>query len=157
MDNAHNVAVGFADYNHDGRVDAVTATTDGSNVVLHENATNVTGRHFLTIGVHENAKGGTGGVGARVAVKTGDLIQFNDITGGSSRASQNEHSVTFGLDGWDGAELVVVRFADGSQIVRRNVKADQFIRLAANGNDLIDDLGSGLPRPKPPSNLRIVN
>jgi hypothetical protein len=64
-----------------------------------------------------------GGIGARVVVERGDDVQFRDITGGSSRASQNEVSVRFGLGTWDGADRVSVTWPDGRQWVAVNVPA----------------------------------
>ncbi|WP_428267042.1 CRTAC1 family protein [Haliangium sp.] len=128
---AHNVAVAFADYDHDGRTDVVTATTDGSRVHLFRNVTELGSRRWLEVQV-ARAPGSmqVGGVGARVAVKTGELVQFRDITGGASRASQNELSARFGLGDWSGAEWVVVLWPDGRQLVVTGVEGAQRLRLA---------------------------
>lgn len=123
---AHNVAAGFADYDKDGRVDVVTAGTDGSKIQLYNNRTDVGGNHYLHVAVRGARRGG---VTARVLVKTGDLVQFRDITGGSSRASQNEHTVRFGLGPYSGAEWVVVLWPDGEHRVWRNVEGNREITL----------------------------
>ena len=127
---AHNVATAFADYDHDGRTDMVVATTDGTPVVLYRNVTDLGSHRWLEVAV-DRAPGSTerGGVSARVAVKTGELIQFKDITGGSSRASQNELSVRFGLGNWTGAEWVAVLWPDGRNIAVTGVEGNQRLRL----------------------------
>ena len=129
---AHNVAVAFADYDRDGRVDVLVAGTDGSPVILYRNET-TTGTHgWLDISVvNAPGTGEYGAIGGRVAIKTGDLIQFRDITGGSSRASQNELSVRFGLDHWDGVEWIAILWPNGSQLAAVNVPANQHIKLSA--------------------------
>ncbi|MEQ8981533.1 MAG: ASPIC/UnbV domain-containing protein, partial [Deltaproteobacteria bacterium] len=66
----------------------------------------------------------------RVAVKSGELVQFYDILGGSSRASQNEHSARFGLGPYTGAEWVVVLWPNGQYDVWRNVEGNQQHTLA---------------------------
>lgn len=120
---AHNTAAGFADYDHDGLVDVVVAETDGSRITLYRNETDTgSGRHlFVEVGRAPDG-GNRGAVGARILVKTGDLIQFDDVTAGSSRASQNEHGVRFGLGPWSGAEWVAVQWPSGEQTVSRNVE-----------------------------------
>jgi hypothetical protein len=64
-------------------------------------------------------------IGARVLVQTGELLQFRDLTAGSSRASQNEHTVRFGLGEWSGADWVAVQWPSGGQKVVRNVEGNQ--------------------------------
>ncbi|MCG8418894.1 MAG: CRTAC1 family protein [Proteobacteria bacterium] len=128
--NAHNVAVAFADYNRDGKVDVLTAMTDGSRVTLYRNDTDMGSNQWLHVAVRDADAGeSTEGIGARVAVKTGDLIQFRDITGGSSRASQNQLSVRFGLRNYTGAEWVAVVWPSGRQIIVTGVEGGQRLVL----------------------------
>ncbi|MEM1022914.1 MAG: CRTAC1 family protein [Myxococcota bacterium] len=127
---AHNVAVAFADYDRDGRVDVVTATTDGSRINLFRNETDLGGQHWLHVRVGRTpGTGARGGVSARIVVKTGDRLQFKDINGGSSRASQNATGVRFGLGAWNGAEWVAALWPDGRQLVVRDVPGDQTLVL----------------------------
>ena len=127
---AHNVAVAFADYDRDGRVDVLTAGTDGRRVNLFRNVTDIGTQRWLEVRV-ARAPGTeqAGGVGARVAVKTGDLVQFRDITGGSSRASQNQLSVRFGLGQYSGAEWVIAQWPDGRQLAATGVEGNQVLTL----------------------------
>jgi len=127
---AHNVAVAFADYDHDGRTDVVTATTDGSRINLFRNETELGGQHWLHVRIGRTpGTGAVGGVSARIVVKTGERLQFKDVNGGSSRASQSATGVRFGLGSWTGAEWVAALWPDGRQLVARNVPADQVLVL----------------------------
>lgn len=130
--NSHNVAAAFADYDHDGRVDALTATTDGTHVHLWHNETTLGTHGWLEVRVPRvpgnNARGG---VSARIVVKTGDVVQFRDINGGSSRASQNAHSARFGLGHWTGADWVAALWPDGRQLVVTGVAGNQTLELSA--------------------------
>ncbi len=127
---AHNVAVAFADFDHDGRTDVVSATTDGSAISFYRNITNVGNRGWLEVTIPRvPVTGERGGIGARVIVKTPDLVQFRDINGGSSRASQNAHSVRFGLGNWDGAEWVAAIWPDGRQLVVTGVPGNRRIEM----------------------------
>lgn len=121
---AHDVPAAFGDIDGDGLVDAVWTRTDGSALVVHRNATDAGGRHFLEVRIPETpGTGERGGIGARVAIEVGGRVQFRDVLGGSSRASQNALSARFGLGGWDGATWVVVLWGDGRQVAYENVPA----------------------------------
>jgi enediyne biosynthesis protein E4 len=122
---AHNVPAAFGDVDGDGRIDAVWARTDGTGVQLLRNVTEVGGRHWLEVRVDETpGTGERGGVGARVVVGIDGEVQFRDITGGASRASQSALAVRFGLDGWDGVDWVLVLWPDGRQRTFVDVPAD---------------------------------
>jgi enediyne biosynthesis protein E4 len=125
---AHNVAVGFADYDRDGLVDVVVVNTDGSRIELYRNETDPGSHRSLRVVLdRERGPRAFGGINARVAVGTGDLVQFRDVTGGSSRASQNELSVRFGLGDWSGAEWAAVLRLDGSQEAATGVEAGEIV------------------------------
>ena len=129
---AHNVGVAFADYDHNGSIDIASATTDRSNVNLFRNDTQRGGNHYLEVKIVRAPRtGARGGISARVVVKTGDVIQFKDIKGGSSRASQNSLGVRFGLGAWTGAEWVAVLWPDGRELSALNVPGDQILELGA--------------------------
>lgn len=130
MGAAHNVAVAFADYDHDGRVDVLVAGTDGSPIQLYRNETDLGTAGWLDILLRpSDGPESSEGIGARIAVQTGDITQFDDVTGGSSRASQNEHGVRFGLGQWDGVESVAVLWPTGRQTVLTGVEAGQRLVL----------------------------
>lgn len=131
---AHNVAAAFADYDHDGRTDVLTARTDGSRITLYRNETELGTNGTLEVVVAPPPElVPAGGVGARVAVMTtaGDdeLMQFRDVTAGSSRASNNALTVRFGLGQFRGADWVAVLWPSGRQTVLRNVGAGQRLRV----------------------------
>ncbi|MCA9649214.1 MAG: CRTAC1 family protein [Myxococcales bacterium] len=127
---AHNVAAAFADYDHDGRTDVLTARTDGSRITLYRNETELGTHGTLQVVVAPPPEEiPAGGVGARVAVATGELVQFRDVTAGQSRASSNELSVRLGLGQYRGASWVAVLWPSGRQTVLRNVGAGQRLHI----------------------------
>jgi hypothetical protein len=127
---AHNMPVAFADYDRDGDMDVAVAGTDRRPLMLYRNDTDHGSHRWLKVRIGEvPARGGVGGVTARVVVKTGDRIQFEDISGGSSRASQTELVARFGLGHWTGATWVAVLWPDGRQYAVRGVEGNRELLL----------------------------
>ncbi len=127
---AHNVAVAFADYDHDGRTDVITARTDGSRPTLYRNETDLGTHGVLDVLVAPDPAEDPGtGIGVRIAVSVGGQLQFLDVDGGSSRASQTEHTARFGLGHVQGADWVAALWPDGRQHVVANVGAGQRLVL----------------------------
>ena len=127
---AHNVAVAFADYDRDGRVDLALAHTDGSPIEIYRNETDVGTNGWIEVKVRARpGTGERGGIAGRVVVKTGPVVQFRDITGGASRASQSELSVRFGIGAWSGADWIVVQWPDGESLVVTGVPGNQTVSL----------------------------
>ena len=127
---SHNVAVAFADADHDGDVDIVTAGTGGARPNLYRNDTTRGTNHWLQVSVAVTpGTGAKGGVSGRVVVKAGERIQWRDLQAGSSRASMNELSVRFGLGQYTGADWVAVLWPDGRTLAVYGVAGNQHLRL----------------------------
>ncbi len=126
-----NVAAATADFDHDGDVDIVTGSTTGARLNLFRNDTDPGTHHWLEVVIDEEpVTGARGGVGARVVLAFPDgTTVFRDITGGSSRGSQNALSARFGLGDWDGASVVAVLWPDGRSLAAVNVPGDQVLHL----------------------------
>ncbi len=128
--NGHNVAVAFADYDHDGDVDIVTAPRSGARLNLFRNDTDRGTNRWLEVRVPITPSNGSfGGITGRVVVKTGDTVLWRDLTAGSSRASQNALSARFGLGQYTGAAWVAVVWPTGEQRVVLNVEGNQVLDL----------------------------
>jgi len=101
-----------------------------ARVQFFHNETDTGSQRWLEVRVLRSPEtGDAGGVSARIAVKTGDVIQFRDVKGASSRASQSALSARFGLGQWTGSEWVAVLWPDGRQVIRINVEGDQRLEL----------------------------
>jgi hypothetical protein len=129
---AHNVAVAFADYDKNGTVDIVRATTDGSKISLFKNETTLGTQSWLEVRIRRTPRTGErGGVSARVVVKTGDLVQFEDIEGGAGKSSTSATSARFGLGQWSGADWVAAIWPDGRELSALNVPGNRTLVLSA--------------------------
>ena len=98
-------------------------------IMLYRNETDVGTARFIEVKVSARQGGSRGGVGGRVAIRAGELIQFRDISGGSSRASQSELSARFGLGQWTGVEWVAVLWSDGEVMTATHVEGNRTLTL----------------------------
>jgi hypothetical protein len=92
---------------------------------------NHSGNHrvlFKLVGTKSNKAA----IGARVTVKAGTLIQFDEVRGGASYLSQNDLRLHFGLAANDKMTEVSVRWPNGETEVLRDVPAD-FIYTVVEG------------------------
>ena len=63
-------------------------------------------------------------IGARVTVTSGDLVQFNEVRGGSSYASQNDLRLHFGLGSNASMKTVEVAWPSGKKDTFHALPAD---------------------------------
>jgi hypothetical protein len=128
-----NLPVAFADYDRDGDTDVATVGVSGQRVELFRNDTDRGTAHWLQVRVDAApGDGARGGVTARVVVGVGDVVLWRDITGGSSRSSQNALYARFGLGQRTGADWVGVLWPDGRQVAATGIPGDS--TLVVNGD-----------------------
>jgi hypothetical protein len=122
LERAHRgLAVG--DYDNDGRLDLLVAALDAPPELLHNESA---AGSWLTVVC--DVPGGTAvPIGTTVTVTAGGRRMSRDIASGDSYASSHDPRLHFGLGAADQADEVVVRWPDGTQTVRRNVRARQFL------------------------------
>ena len=118
------LAVG--DLDNDGRLDVVVNDLDGSPEVLHNELADA--GHWLTVALVGKGRN-TGAIGAVVRVKAGPLEQTSFVRSGSSYISQEDKRLHFGLGAATQADLVEVRWPDGTVTQVPNVKAGQVLRI----------------------------
>src|SRR5205807_5295537 len=75
-------------------------------------------------------------IGARITVKAGALVQFDEVRGGASYISQNDLRLPFGLGTNDKMSEVAIRWPNGEVETLRDVAAD-FIYTIVEGNGKI--------------------
>lgn len=114
--------VAFGDLDNDGRLDLVINNQNDPPVLLHNECANA--NHWVslrTIGTTSNRDG----IGARVAVITGDRRQVQEIRSGGSYLSQSELRVHFGVGRASTIDRIEVRWPSGGADKIENVAADQ--------------------------------
>ena len=100
----------FGDLDNDGDVDLVINNLDGPPNVLRNDGGNQNNSILIKlVGVKSNR----GGVGARVKVVSGDLVQKDEVRSGDSYISQSDLRLHFGLEKRTKIDLVEVRWPSG--------------------------------------------
>jgi hypothetical protein len=116
----------WADFDDDGNVDLVVVDTSGVPHLLRNEGG--TGHHWLK--VDARVKGGLRtAIGARVTVVTGERRQLQDVIAVNGYLGQGDPRVHFGLGKAGAADLVQVRWPDGTVEEWTDVKADRVLRL----------------------------
>jgi hypothetical protein len=101
----------FGDIDNDGDVDMVVADLDGSPQLLRNDGGNANSSVLIKL---VGAKSGRDGIGARVKIVSGDLIQLDEVRSGGSYLSQSDLRLHFGLQDKTKIDLVEVRWPNGA-------------------------------------------
>ena len=118
--------VAFADFDNDGRLDAVVTNVNGP-VRLFHNVTSNAG-HWLAlklIGTRSNRDG----IGAKVSVALPNQKLYNHCTTSVGYASSSEPLVRFGLGNQTVAKLIEIRWPSGQIQILHDVSADQVLKV----------------------------
>jgi hypothetical protein len=119
-----------ADYDNDGDVDVFVSNNNQRAALLRNDGGN--GNHWIsikTIGRMSNRDG----IGARIALSAGGLVQVEEVRSGSSYLSQNDLRLHFGLGRHQWVDRLEVRWPSGIVQVLEKVAADQFLVLEEPG------------------------
>ncbi|MCY3820182.1 MAG: CRTAC1 family protein [Gammaproteobacteria bacterium] len=126
-DTERGYAIVCADFDNDGDTDIFQAHRNTANAgTLWRNDT--TRRRYLKVELN-GLPPNTEAAGARIRVTTAGQTQLREIMIGSNFTSQNPTVQAFGLDGADEVDTVEVEWPDGELTTRRDVAADQTLRL----------------------------
>ncbi len=123
----HYRGVAFADFDNDGRVDAVVSNVGGP-ARLFRNVTSDEG-HWLALKLR-GTRSNRDGIGARVAVTlpSGRKL-YNHCTTSVGYASSSEPLVRFGFGKENVAKLIEIRWPSGIVQDLRNVKGDRVLKV----------------------------
>lgn len=119
--------VAFADFDNDGRLDAVVTNANGPARLFHNVTPN--GGHWLAVKL-TGTRSNRDGIGARVVVTlpSGRKL-YNHCTTSVGYASSSEPLVRFGLGGEALAKLVQIHWPSGQVQDIYNVRANQVVTI----------------------------
>jgi hypothetical protein len=134
----------FGDINNDGNVDIVALNAgEPPSLLMNRNGNSNHRVLFKLIGTKSNKAA----IGARVTVKAGTLVQFDEVRGGGSYISQNDLRLHFGLAANEKMQEVSIHWPNGESEVLRDVAAD-FIYTIVEGGGIQKKVAlPALPRP----------
>lgn len=117
---------GFDDLDNDGRVDGVILNTNSQPTILRNDSP--PGRHWLQIGLR-GVRSNRDGVGARVRVVAGDLMQVAEVHAGRGYQSHHGSRLQFGLGDRARVDRIEVRWVGGDVDVFHDLAADRQLIL----------------------------
>jgi len=138
---SRGAAVG--DFDNDGDLDVLVNNNGETPQLLRNDSGN--SNHWLEI-LLIGTKSNRDGVGARVRVSAGDLVQFDQRKGGMSYQSAQDPRLHFGLGSRSNVDSIEIRWPSGMVTTLGRMKADQIIAVQ-EGEGLIE-------RPFPKINQR---
>ena len=118
----------FNDYDRDGDLDIYTTYTTRPNIMYQNNGNNNNWLHVRALGAFSNRDG----IGARIAMSVGGVLQIREVSGGSGYGSQGSLAVEFGLGGNVVADLVEIRWPLGMVTRLTGVHANQWLLMEEN-------------------------
>jgi enediyne biosynthesis protein E4 len=134
----------FGDINNDGNVDVVILNVgEPPTLLINRNSSPNHRVLFKLVGTKSNRCA----IGARVTVKSGSLVQFDEVRGGASYLSQNDLRLHFGLGTNDKMSEITIRWPNGGAETLHDVPAD-FIYTVVEGKGIQEKAAlPGLPKP----------
>ena len=120
----------FGDVNNDGKVDILILNVGEPPTLLINRTQSL--NHAVLFNL-VGTKSNKAAIGARVTVTAGDLVQFNEVRGGSSYLSQNDLRMHFGLGQKTRIDTVEISWPTGKKEVYKDLSSDLNYTIVEDG------------------------
>jgi len=115
-----------SDYDLDGRIDLAVLAHGAQPWLLHNTTTNP--NHWLRLRLRQ-VGGNTRAIGARIAVRTGEMVQTAQVAADGPYLSMSQIEPHFGLGSARVVDEIVIHWPDGAVETLFDVPADQVLAL----------------------------
>ncbi len=127
--NASRRGAAFGDLNNDGSIDVIVVNMDGPpQLLLNEGGSHNHRVLFKLVGTKSNKMG----IGAKVTVTAGKLVQTAEVRAGGGYLSSNDPRLHFGLATETKLNQVTIRWPSGDKEILKDLSAD-FIYTLTEG------------------------
>ena len=134
------VALHLATSKNDGNIDVLLLNVGEPPTLLLNHG--VPGNHRVEFRL-TGTKSNRAAIGARVTVRAGKLVQFNEVRGGASYLSQNDLRLHFGLGKEAKIDSVEVQWPSGVTEKFQNVAADKIYTIMEGQGITLDKAAAG--------------
>jgi enediyne biosynthesis protein E4 len=118
--------VAFGDVWNDGVIDALILNVGEPPTLLRNHLAN--GNHWVEFKL-EGTKSNRAAIGTRLTIRTGKLLQFNEVRGGASYLSQNDLRLHFGLGSNTKIDSIEISWPSGLAERLNNLAVDQIYTI----------------------------
>ena len=121
----------FGDFDNDGDVDVLVMNMNEAPLLLRNEYFSKSTRgpnNWLTLNL-TGTKSNRSAIGARVTLKAGAQLQFQEVTSQSSYYSHNDHRLHFGLGQNKQADVIEIIWPSGDREVLNNVSANKIVSI----------------------------
>jgi hypothetical protein len=121
----------FGDFDNDGDVDVLVMNMNEAPLLLRNEyfGKDTRGPNNWLILNLMGTKSNRSAIGARVTLKTGAQLQFQEVTSQSSYYSHNDQRLHFGLGQNQKADLIEITWPSGDREVLDNVPANKIVNI----------------------------
>jgi hypothetical protein len=114
----------FGDFDNDGDVDTIINDIEGPPMLLRNDGGN---RNHSILIRPIGTKSNRDGIGARVKVVAGTLVQIDEVRSGGSYLSHHDLQLHFGLGNLEKVDMIEIRWPSGLVEKIADIKADQAV------------------------------
>ena len=129
----------FGDYDNDGDIDVLISNNNQTaNLFRNDSGNHNNWLKIKTVGTKSNRDG----IGARVKVVSGSLVQIEEVRSAGSYLSANDLRLTFGLEKLNKIDSVEIRWPSGLTESYRDLPVNQLLILKEGGGYQLQKINS---------------